>query len=390
MKALTMTAGAVIACMIAGCASKPPTELKNARAAYQDAANSPGANLATQDVYEAKKSLDRAELAFNDEGDKAATRDLAYIAERKAVIARANGNTMLAQQQKQLAIQDAQRWRQEQATAMRQQLGQTKEQLERSQQQLESERQARAAAEQRTSDALTRIKGMQTKQDPRGLVLTLSGQVLFATGKSEILPFAQKKLDEVTNALKEDQRQITIIGHTDSVGADDMNMRLSQKRADAVRQYLITHGIPENRVMSEGVGETQPVADNKSAEGRANNRRVEVILSNGQGGQQQQPGSGQSMQQPGMQQPGMQQGGMQGNNPTGTTTTTGGTMQGPGMGGHENMTPQQHQQMMQQQQKQKQMQQQQMQQQKPKQKTQDQNAQPPKTEPNKQTQPPTK
>ena len=297
MKALTMTAGAVIACMIAGCASKPPNELKNARAAYHDASQAPGANMAQTDIYDAKKSLDRAELAFTEDGDAEETRDLAYVAERKAVIAKARASTAVAMQQKQIAMQDAQQWREQQATAMRQQLGQTKEQLEKSQQQLESERQARVAAEQRTSDALTRIKGMTAKQDPRGLVLTLSGSVLFATGKSELMAGAQKRLDDVVNALKEDPRSITIVGHTDSVGSDDKNMQLSQKRADAVRAYLTTHGLPENRVTSEGVGETQPMADNKTAEGRANNRRVEIILNATPGGGSQQPMPGGAPQQ---------------------------------------------------------------------------------------------
>jgi outer membrane protein OmpA-like peptidoglycan-associated protein len=338
MKALTMTAaGAAIACMIAGCASKPPTELRNARAAYQDAAMSPGSNLAAPDVYEAKKSLARAEQKFNDDGDEPETRDLAYVAERKAIAAKAKGNMALAAQQKQMALQEAEQWKQQQATAMRQQLGQTKEQLERSQQQLESERQARVAAEQRTTDALTRIQGMTAKQEQRGLVLTLSGSVLFVFGKSALLPTAQKRLDDVIAALKDDPRQITIVGHTDSIGSDDKNMQLSQKRADAVRSYLTTHGIPENRVQSQGMGETQPVADNKTAEGRANNRRVEIILNNMGTTESPMPGGGQQpggMQQSGMQQGGssmqgssMQGGSMQGGGTTtGTTTTTGGTM----------------------------------------------------------------
>jgi outer membrane protein OmpA-like peptidoglycan-associated protein len=303
MKALTMTAGAVFACMLAGCASKPPIELKNARAAYNDAAQAQGSNLAPSDVYDAKKSLDRAELSFNEDGDSAETRDLAYVAERKAVIAKARANTMLSTQQKQMALADAQQWREQQATAMRQQLGQQKDQLAKSQQELDSERQARVAAEQRTADALTRIKGMTSKQGERGLVLTLSGSVLFATGKSELMPTARKRLDDVVAALKDDPRSITIVGHTDSVGSDDMNMALSQKRADAVRTYLVTHGLQENRVTSEGQGETQPIADNKTAEGRANNRRVEIILHSAPGSQQPPPGSGSSSSPNGGQQP---------------------------------------------------------------------------------------
>lgn len=294
MKTLSLTAGAVILGLVAGCASQPPVELKNARAAYQDAMSSPAATYAPSDVYEAKKSLQRAEDYYRNEGDEPETRDLAYVAERMAIIAKSKGNNIVALNQKQQALNDLDQWRQQQAVATRTQLGQTKEQLAQSQQQLESERQARAAAEQRTADALTKMKGMTAKQDQRGLVLTLSGQVLFASGKSEMLPTAQKRLDDVIAALKEDPRSITIVGHTDSVGSDEKNMTLSQKRADAVRSYLTTHGIPEDRVTAQGMGKTQPVADNKTAEGRANNRRVEIIL-NGSANMQgtPMPGSGQ-------------------------------------------------------------------------------------------------
>ena len=294
MKTLSLTAGAMLLGLVAGCASQPPVELKNARAAYQDAINSPAATYAPTDVYEAKKSLQRAEDYFRNEGDEPETRDLAYVAERMAIIAKSKGNNVIALNEKQQALNDLQQWRQQQAVAARQQLGQTKEQLAQSQQQLESERQARVAAEQRTADALTRMKGMTAKQDQRGLVLTLSGQVLFASGKSEMLPTAQKRLDDVIAALKDDPRSITIVGHTDSVGSDEKNMMLSQRRADAVRTYLTTHGIPEDRVTAQGMGETQPIADNKTAEGRANNRRVEIIL-NGSASTQgtPMPGSGQ-------------------------------------------------------------------------------------------------
>lgn len=253
-------------------------ELRNARSAYQGAAKSPGASLAATDVYEAKKSLQRAEDSFASDGDGPETRDLAYVAERMAIIAKSKGNNVILLDEKQKAIADLDQWKQQQAIATRQRLGQTKDQLASSQRALDSERQARVAAEQRTADALGKLRGMSTKQDDRGLVLTLTGSVLFATGKSELLPGAQKKLDDVVAALKEDPRSITIVGHTDSVGSDETNMQLSQKRAEAVRSYISTHGIVGERVQAQGVGKTQPVADNKAAEGRANNRRVEIIL----------------------------------------------------------------------------------------------------------------
>jgi len=277
-KTLSLTAGAVILGLVAGCASQPPVELKNARAAYQDAIDSPGASYAATDVYEAKKSLQRAEDYYHNEGDEPETRDLAYVAERMAIIAKSKGNNVIALNQKQQAMNDLDQWKQQQALAARQQLGQTQEQLAKSQQQLESERQARVAAEQRTNDAMSKVRGLTAKQDQRGLVLTLSGSVLFAFGKSELLPTAQKRLDDVIAALKGDQRTITIVGHTDAIGSHENNMTLSQRRADAVRTYLTTHGVPEDRVTAEGVGEAQPIANNKTADGRANNRRVEIIL----------------------------------------------------------------------------------------------------------------
>lgn len=292
MRTLSLTAGAVLLGLAAGCASQTPVELKNARSAYQAAAEAPGASYAATDVYEAKKSLQRAEDSFKNDGDEPETRDLAYVAERMAIIAKSKGNNVILLNEKQQALNDLAQWKQQQAVAARQQLGQTKEQLAQSQQQLDSERQARAAAEQRTSDALTKMKGMTAKQDQRGLVLTLTGGVLFATGKSELLPGAQKKLEDVIAALKDDPRSITIVGHTDSVGNDDKNMTLSQKRADAVRTYLTTHGVAEDRVTAQGMGATQPIADNKTADGRANNRRVEIIL-NERSGQQNRPMPGQ-------------------------------------------------------------------------------------------------
>jgi outer membrane protein OmpA-like peptidoglycan-associated protein len=278
MKTLSIIAGAMVACLLAGCASTTPPELRNARTAYQDAATAPGANLAQTDMYEAKKYLDRAEQKFAQDGDEPATRDMAYVAERRAIIAKAKGNTALAMKQKEMALADAEAWKLQQAQAMREQLGRQKGELAKSQEQLESERRARVSAEERTADALMKLKGLTAKQEQRGLVLTLSGSVGFASGKSDLLPTARKRLDEAIDPLKNDPRPIVILGHTDSKGSEDLNMQLSHKRAEAVRNYLIQHGIEESRLTAEGMGEAQPIADNKTAEGRANNRRVEIIL----------------------------------------------------------------------------------------------------------------
>lgn len=304
MNKSTLTGGALIVAVLAGCASSPPPELKTARATYQEVAQSAAVKVAPADVYEAKKSIERAEASFQEDGDSAETRDLAYVAERKAIIAKARANTVMASTQKQVALAELERFKQEHAQAMRERLGEANKELRSSQVQLDSERQARVAAEQRTADALLAIKGLSAKQEARGLVLTINGSVLFATGKSTLLPTAQKRLDDVVVALKADARPITIMGHTDSVGDDEKNQQLSQQRAEAVRNYMTSHGVPEDRIQAQGLGESQPVASNKSAEGRANNRRVEIVLQGSAAGPPA-PGMG---TQPGGSQKGKQQG----------------------------------------------------------------------------------
>ena len=85
------------------------------------------------------------------------------------------------------------------------------------------------------------------------------------------------KLDDLVGKIKGISLEVIIaVGHTDSVGSDAYNQKLSVKRAEAVKAYLVTKGIEKNRVYTEGKGEKQPVADNKTAEGRAKNRRVEI------------------------------------------------------------------------------------------------------------------
>jgi hypothetical protein len=83
----------------------------------------------------------------------------------------------------------------------------------------------------------------------------------------------------VADALKDQaDHEITVEGHTDAQGSDASNIELSQGRAQSVREYLVGHGVPANRIKSEGLGESRPVADNNTPEGRANNRRVEIIV----------------------------------------------------------------------------------------------------------------
>jgi len=105
--------------------------------------------------------------------------------------------------------------------------------------------------------------------------------IFFATGSFKLLPKSYKSLDEVAMILKSDDLlQIQIDGHTDAQGDDAKNMTLSENRAKAVKDYLVSKGVTEARTASTGYGETKPVADNKAAAGRAKNRRVELTVRN--------------------------------------------------------------------------------------------------------------
>lgn len=112
------------------------------------------------------------------------------------------------------------------------------------------------------------------------MVITLSGAVLFASGKADLFPAASTKLDNVVTALtsQSPESKMVVEGHTDSQGAAAFNQDLSQKRAESVRAYLVSHGIASDRVRAQGFGLTRPIGDNASPEGRANNRRVEIIV----------------------------------------------------------------------------------------------------------------
>jgi outer membrane protein OmpA-like peptidoglycan-associated protein len=150
---------------------------------------------------------------------------------------------------------------------------------------LEDEREARLSAEQRASAALQKLNEIASvKAEAEETTITLTGEVLFASGESVLLPTARERLDLVADALKEqgDKINIVIEGHTDSKGTAQMNEQLSHARATAVKRYLVGQGVDEDRIHAVGRGESEPVATNGTAEGRANNRRVEIILRNGE------------------------------------------------------------------------------------------------------------
>ena len=115
------------------------------------------------------------------------------------------------------------------------------------------------------------------KPKPVAEKVTFAADVLFDFDKAVIKPEGKSKLDDISNKAKGVNLEVVIaIGHADSVGSDAYNQRLSVRRAESVKAYLVSKGIEANRVYTEGKGEKQPVAENKTADGRAKNRRVEI------------------------------------------------------------------------------------------------------------------
>jgi outer membrane protein OmpA-like peptidoglycan-associated protein len=138
-------------------------------------------------------------------------------------------------------------------------------------------READLALEQ--ADTLRRqLENLQLRQTESGVVVTL-GDVLFESGQTELREEAMASLVEVVDLLQsEPDKNIRIEGHTDSVGEAETNLEISQKRADAVLNALVSLGVDAQRVTTQGMGEDFPIASNETDEGRAQNRRVDVIL----------------------------------------------------------------------------------------------------------------
>jgi len=112
---------------------------------------------------------------------------------------------------------------------------------------------------------------------PAAAKVTYAADAFFDFDKSVLKPAGKAKLDDLVGKVKGINLEVIIaVGHTDSVGTDAYNQKLSVRRAESVKAYLVSKGIEKNRIYTEGKGEKQPVADNKTKEGRAKNRRVEI------------------------------------------------------------------------------------------------------------------
>jgi outer membrane protein OmpA-like peptidoglycan-associated protein len=272
----------------AGCATATPPNLLDARAAYQRASRGPAAQLAPAQLHVAQTSLDSAERTYEAQGDSDDTRDRAYVAQRNAELAETRAsivasdrNTALATRRMEAARAHIHGETVDDLNATKAELAGERSVVANQTVALAGEKQRRQEAERRAADAMAALTEIASvKQEPRGTVITLSGSVIFASGKADLLPGALAKLDQVAIALaaNDPQQQIVVEGHTDSRGSDALNQDLSARRAAAVRNYLVSKGLAPERVVAQGLGPSRPIADNETAEGRANNRRVELIV----------------------------------------------------------------------------------------------------------------
>jgi outer membrane protein OmpA-like peptidoglycan-associated protein len=252
--------------LVSACATTPEkdAEVEAARTQYMAASANPAAQqFARDELARAEKQLASADAAVESHAEPEDIDHLAYLATQSARTAIAIGEANDAEQRVAKAsaerehIRLAARTREAEAAKAKAEIATTKAEL-----------------------ATQELADLKAKQSTRGLVVTL-GDVLFDTDRSELKSGAGRDLDSIADFLRNHpERQVLVEGFTDSVGTDEYNRSLSDRRAASVREALIGRGVEGSRITARGYGEQFPVGTNEDAGGRQLNRRVEVIVSN--------------------------------------------------------------------------------------------------------------
>jgi outer membrane protein OmpA-like peptidoglycan-associated protein len=262
------------------CATTPvPRDLLDAKNLYDQEARTVTAQVNPAGLHEARRAIERADRELQKDPDSPETRDFSYVALRTTQLAAANAQINQAYAQKQQAER-------ERLNRTEAELQATRGELEAARQSAppdsaaESEREAREEQDKRVNDVADELGRIsEVRRDERGVVLTLPGSELFASGKAALLPGAREKLDEVASVLvKAKAPGFVVEGYTDATGSEQANLDFSRRRAEAVRRYLVSRGVPAEQIRAQGKGEAAPVGGNDTEEGRANNRRVEIVL----------------------------------------------------------------------------------------------------------------
>lgn len=263
--------------LFTACSSSPKTpsevtevrnKLMRLQADSQLASRAPVALKAAEEAVQAAEKVPK---------DKTLAHHLVWVADHKIDIASAQAQTRLLEDQRK-GLSEARETARLDSRTLEADIARGDANAARS----EADRLKQEAdlARQQADDLQRQIAELNAKATDRGLVVTL-GDLLFETGKAELKGGAASNLSKLSAFLnKYPDRTVIIEGHTDSVGSDDSNQSLSQRRANSVQQFLLAQGIASNRLSAAGKGENFPVASNDSNSGRQMNRRVEVIIAN--------------------------------------------------------------------------------------------------------------
>ena len=287
----TLIATAVAAILLAGCAAAPvkPDGAMEARAKLTQLQSDP--NLASRAATAIKDADLAVRAAEQPELNKELAAHRVYLADRKVDTAKALAEARFAEDQRAALTADRDKSRLDartreadaakgQAAIARSEGAEQKAAADQARTDATAAQLAAANSEQQSAELQRQIDVLHAKPTDRGLVLTL-GDVLFTTGKADMKPGATGNLNKLATFLdKYPDRNVAIQGYTDSVGGEDYNQALSERRAESVKSYLTAQGIGASRLVASGKGRSDPVADNDSASGRQQNRRVEVVISN--------------------------------------------------------------------------------------------------------------
>ena len=275
----TLAVAALAVALLAGCTTLSPSpDLVAARSGYAAMAGSTNAGNAAE-RGQAQAALQRANSALNG-GDPATAEALAKIANVKVQNAQVAGDTadaaakLVGTQNEAISIARAKGMAAQGVTAA------ASAATSATQQQISDAQAAQAAADAQRKRALNVLKSFaNVVEDKDGkLTISIGGETLFKRNSAKFGPSAIQELTALAVYLQLDPRPTVVEGHTSSTGKADYNMKLSQDRAKGVMDFLIAQGVSADRITSVGFGETRPIADNKTAAGRALNRRVDVVM----------------------------------------------------------------------------------------------------------------
>jgi outer membrane protein OmpA-like peptidoglycan-associated protein len=262
-----------------GAATVPPAELSAARDAYGRTTNGPASQLAPQAVLEARGALDRAETSFKKSGDTPETRTLAYVAARKAEIARSAGRIALHEREIRDAGKDLASVEEETLEDGRRLPRTTSEALAFTANALQRERVARAELDRATEEKVDELHHVaRLRRTPTGFIVTLSAPELFEG--DALSDEAASRLDSIAVAIAQTTgANVTIESHADTSDRGDLlDKAVAQKRADTIAAYLATHGVPRANI--KPVGLPPKHVDRNAADYfiRGLDRRIEIIV----------------------------------------------------------------------------------------------------------------